>query len=144
MAVGSKASQYSATQGELDQQDNESCDSLVLTVSDGSVHVKSEPCSENEGSGPEGNDSDLFGLGLQETGDTPDYEAELTGRRPGSSKSHTGFFQARTDKPFALAPQSDGSPPEKSVSVPQSRRWATLDQGGHLWAKARNPVHELG
>lgn len=42
MAVGKQTPQVSATQSELDQQDKESCDSLVLTVSDGSVRVKSE------------------------------------------------------------------------------------------------------
>ena len=63
MAVGVQSPRFSATQSEPDQQDNESCESLVLTVSDGSVHVKSEPCSENEGSGPERNDDDFSVLG---------------------------------------------------------------------------------
>ena len=126
MAVGIQTPRFSATQSEPDQQDNESCDSLVLTVSDGSVHVKSEPCSENEGSGPERNDNDLFGLGVEATGDTPDFEEAFDSLLPGSPKSRPGFFQSRTDKPSALPQQSD-----KGLSVPQSRRWATLDQGGH-------------
>ena len=132
MVVGSKASQCSATQGELDQQDNESCDSLVLTVSDGSVHVKSEPCSENEGPGPKGNSNDPFELGLQAAGNSPDFEAELTGRSPGSSKPHTGLAQAPTDKLFAVSPLSNSRPLKESESVPESKRWATLDQGGRL------------
>ena len=92
MAVGVQSPRSSATQSKPDQQDNESCESLVLTVSDGSVHVKSEPCSENEGSGPERNADDFFGTGEEATADTPEFEEVFDSLLPGSPKSRPGFF----------------------------------------------------
>jgi hypothetical protein len=77
MAVGKQTPQFSATQGELDQQDNESCDSLVLTVSDGSVRVKSEPSSDNENGALTQNEAEAQGSGGDQwpaTGDTPPFE----------------------------------------------------------------------
>ena len=84
MAVGVQSPRSSATQSEPDQQDNESCASLVLTVSDGLVHVKSEHSSENEGPGPERNDNDFFGPGEEAIGDTPDFEEAFVSLLPGS------------------------------------------------------------
>ena len=74
MAVGVQSPRSNATQSEPDQQDDAS---LVLTVSDGSVHVKSEPCSENESFGPVRDEEDLFGIGEEATGDTPFSKSRL-------------------------------------------------------------------
>ena len=126
MAVGVQSPRSNATPSEPDQQDDAS---LVLTVFDGSEHVKSEPCSENEGFVPERDDEDFFGNGENATGDTPPFEEPSDGFLPGSS-------QCRADELFTLFQQ-----PGKGLSVGKAKRWAILDEGRHLWAKDRNPVH---
>ena len=139
MAVGKQTPQTGATQCELDQQDNESCDSLVLTVSDGSARVKSELGSDDGNEALTQNEAENQGSGEDPwpaTGDTPPFKEPFRSSLQGSVQSRPGFSLGHTDNPLASSQQSD-----KGLSAKGSRRWATLDQGTHLWAKAQNPVH---
>ena len=99
----------------------------MLTVSDGSVHVKSESCSDNENGALTQDEMGALGSGEDQwpaTGDTPPFKDPYDSPLLGSAQSRPGYSQSHTDEPFALSQQ-----PDKGLSAKGSRRGATLDQG---------------